>query len=66
MTKDNGLAVDLCAAPNDIRSQLERIDPRVLVWSNTRSIHEAIRLLFNAGYRGTDLVPPPAWPARLH
>lgn len=37
-----------------------------LVWSNTRSPHEAVRLLFNAGYRGHELVPPPGWPGTLH
>ncbi len=52
--------------PAEILEQLRKEDPRSLVWSNTRSIHEAIRLLFNAGYRGRDLVPPEGWPAKVH
>lgn len=59
----NGLAVDMYSVSEQAS---DRAFLWSAVWNNTRSIHEAIRLLFNAGYRGHELVPPAGWPARLH
>lgn len=51
---------------NELIEQMRQEDARTLVWSNTRDIYIALRLLFNAGYRGRDLVPPEGWPALVH
>lgn len=50
------------------REELAQTRPEVraaMVWLYAKTAHEAIQILFNAGYRGAALVPPKGWKSKV-